>query len=168
MRARAGILIAQLALLTLLWMALSLVNVASAEHVSWHQRSLTYDVHLGVVPASIVQQDRELVRLHKMVGHGRHKRVGSTYHVMVAVFESAKPGRVIDAEVVAELVESDLIHMKKQRKRLEPMELPSGVTYCNFFDLHWDGKYRVHVTIRAPGKTPEKVTFVQEIYRAPG
>jgi hypothetical protein len=58
--------------------------------------------------------------------------------------------------------------MKKQQKPLEPMALPTGLTYCNFFDLHWDGKYRVHVTIRAPGKMPEKVTFVQEVYGLPG
>ena len=168
MRGRVGIFIAQLTLLALLWMALSMANVASAAHVSWHERSLTYDVHFGVVPASAAQQDREMVRAHKIVGHGRHKPVGSTYHVMVAVFENTTQERVIDAEVVAELVESDLIHIKKQRKPLESMALPNGVTYCNFFDLHWNGTYRVHVTIRAPGKMPEKVTFVQEVYGLPG
>jgi hypothetical protein len=35
-------------------------------------------------------------------------------------------------------------------------------TFCNFFELHWNGKYRINVTIDEPAKGLEMVSFLQE------
>jgi hypothetical protein len=43
------------------------------------------------------------------------------------------------------------------------MTVSGTVTYCNFFDLHWNGQYKVRITIREPNERPEEVTFIQEI-----
>ena len=160
-------LIGQFGLLILLWAAMVIVNVASSEHLSWHQRTLSYDVFLGVVPASIARQDENLVRLHRMAPHGTAKQGRSTYHVLVTVFRPSGMERVVDASVVAEIVENDLIHVKRTKKPLEMMSIAGAVTYCNFFDLHWNGKYRIQVGIHEPGKSLKKVTFLQEVHDLP-
>ena len=157
----------QFGLLILLWAAMVIFNVASSEHLSWHQRTLSYDVFLGVVPASIARQDENLVRLHRMAPHGTAKQGRSTYHVLVAIFRPSGMERVVDASVVAEIVENDLIHVKRTNKPLEMMSMAGAVTYCNFFDLHWNGKYRIQVGIHEPGNSLEKVTFVQEVHDLP-
>ena len=33
--------------------------------------------------------------------------------------------------------------------------------------LHWNGKYRIQVRIHEPGKSSEKVTFLQEVHDLP-
>lgn len=151
-------------LLIITWMAMAVSNVALSEHVSWHQQSLSYTVHLGVVPASVAAQDEKLVAIHKVARHGAHKQRGSTRHVLVAVFKHPSMERLDNASVVAEVVENDLIHIKRTKKPLEIMGAAGTATYCNFFDLHWNGKYRIHVRIHEPGKKTEEVTFLQEAY----
>ena len=37
---------------------------APADQISWNQQSQSYDVHLGVVPPTVLQQDEALHRLH--------------------------------------------------------------------------------------------------------
>ena len=160
-------LIWQFGLLILLWAAMAIFNAASPDHLSWHQRTPSYDVFLGVVPASIANQDENLVQLHRMAPHGTAKLGRSTYHVLVSIFRPSGMERVVDASVVAEIVENDLIHVKRTKKPLEMMSMAGAVTYCNFFDLHWNGKYRIHVRIHEPGKSSEKVTFLQEVYGLP-
>ena len=143
------------------------INTALADHLSWHQQSRSYDVHLGVVSASVAEKDREMMRMHRIVGHGRHQHTAMTQHVMVSVYKKSTKSPLHDANITAELVENDLIHMRKTEKQLELMPIGGMPSFCNFFDLHWNGKYRVNVTIREPGKPVEKVTFVQAIYGLP-
>jgi hypothetical protein len=157
----------QFVILILMCAGMVTFNVASSEHPTWHQKTLSYEVFLGVVPASIASQDEKLVRLHKVAPHGTTKQGRSTYHVLVTVFRPSGTERVVDASVVAEVVENDLVHVKRAKKPLEMMSMAGAVTYCNFFDLHWNGKYRIHVGIHEPGKSSEKVTFTQAVYDLP-
>jgi hypothetical protein len=142
-------------------------NVASSDHPTWHQKSLSYQVFLGVVPATIVRQDEELARLHHMDPHAKVKHGSSKYHVLVSVFRPSGTERVVDASVVAEIVENDLIHVRRTERPLKMMSMAGAVTYCNFFDLHWNGTYRINVGIHEPGKSLEKVTFVQAVHDLP-
>ena len=161
------LLIGQFLVLSLTFAAMVMFNVASSEHLSWHQKTLDYEVFLGVVPASVARQDEKLVRLHKVARHGRARQGPTTYHVLVTIFRPSGTERVVDASVVAELVENDLIHLKRSEKPLEMMSMDGAVTYCNFFDLHWNGEYRINVKIREPGKGAEKVSFLQAVYDLP-
>jgi hypothetical protein len=163
-RENGSSLIWQFGVLVLMWAAMAMLNVASSEHLSWHQKSLSYDVFLGVVPASVVQQDEKLARLHGMAANAPPEHAASTYHLLVTAFRRSGTERVVDADVLAEVVENDLIHVKRTKKPLKLMSVDGADTYCNFFDLHWNGKYRIHVVIREPGKNLEKVTFLQELH----
>jgi hypothetical protein len=135
---------------------------ALAEHLSWHKFSRSYEVHLGVVTAGTADRDNELRWMHVSSPHGKTRRTDATRHVMVTVFRRDDKSRVVNAEVTAEVVENDLIHVKRDEKALDASRLSSGTHYCNFFDLHWNGRYRINVRIREPGNNVEHVTFYQE------
>lgn len=158
----AGTLFGKLGLLIIPLVAMTLPNVVLSEELSWHQQSRSYDVDLGVVSSRVAAQDELLVAIHKAAPHGAHKHSAKTRHILVTVFSRPSMERVTDATVVAEVVENDLVHLKKTKKPLEMMAIAGAVTYCNFFDLHWNGKYRIHVRIHEPGNETEEVTFLQE------
>lgn len=166
-RGRLRPFLCNLGLLSALWTAMGITNIALSEHVTWHQQSHSYTIHLGVVPASVAAQDKQLVAIHEAAPHGAYRRGPKTHHVLVTVFKNPSGARLTDANVVAEVVESDLIHVKRKEKPLEMMSMAGGVTYCNFFDLHWNGEYRIHVRIQEPGRRSEEVTFLQKAYDLP-
>ena len=132
-----------------------------AGHISWQEYSNSYEVHLGVVPATVADQDDTLRKMHAIAPHGTVKRTDGLRHIMVAVFRRSGGERVTNIDISAEVIENDLIHIKREKKELDIMMLPSGVTYCNFFTLHWNGKYEIKLRIMEPGKGTEWVTFYQ-------
>lgn len=156
--------------LTILLLALFYAPSAalSAKHVSWHQYSESYEVHLGVVPANAADRDPVLKQMHEVAPHGDVERTDALRHIMVSVFRRSGGERVSSVDISAEVIEKDLIHMKREKKDLEIMMLPSGVTYCNFFTLHWNGMYEIKLRIMEPGKGTEWVTFYQEERELPG
>ncbi len=134
----------------------------SAKHISWHQYSESYEVHLGVVPASVADRDTALKQMHEIAPHGGVERTNALRHIMVSVFRRPGMERVYNVDISAEVIENDLIHMKREKKKLDIMMLSSGVTYCNFFTLHWNGMYEIKLRILEPGKGTEWITFYQE------
>lgn len=151
------------------WLALLLLALfyapsaaVSAKQISWHQYSESYEVHLGVVPAKVADRDTALKQMHEIVPHGSVERTNGLRHIMVSVFRRSGGGRISNVDISAEVIENDLIHVKRERKELDIMMLPSGVTYCNFFTLHWNGMYEIKLRILEPGKGTEWVTFYQE------
>lgn len=168
-RAKSRARISPPLLLIILGLSLVLPNVALAAHESWHQQSHSYDVHLGVVPASVVRQDAALAQMHSKSKHGQtYKQISSTRHILVAVFRKSNMERVLDANITAEVVENDLIRLRTKKKPLERVHVAGGVTYCNFFDLHWNGLYQIDVWIREGGKSGEEhVTFHQRATGVP-
>lgn len=146
-------------LTVLLWAAPTAVW---AGHLSWHEFSESYEVHLGVVPASVADRDSALIQMHEVAPHGSVKRSEALRHIMVAVFRRSGHERVLDAHVSAEVIENDLIHTRREKKNLDVMMLPNGESYCNFFTLHWNGRYQIKVRVAEPGKQPERIVFEQE------
>lgn len=141
---------------------------AWAKHASWHQYSESYEVHLGVIPASVADRDSTLIQMHKIAPHGNVNRTDALRHIMVAVFRRPGMERVFNIDISAEVIESDLIHTRSEKKKLDLMMLPGGVSYCNFFTLHWNGIYEIKLRILEPGKGTEWVTFYQEEMDLPG
>lgn len=141
---------------------LALPLSAISEEGSRYQQSHSYDVYLGIVPAAQTVRDPQLDRLHRTSGQDARDFDAATQHITVAVFRRTDGQRVEDADVRAEVVESDFIRVKRTEKPLNMRPLTSGATYCNFFDRHWPGQYRVKVTIREPSSIAEKVTFAQK------
>lgn len=135
---------------------------AWAGHPGWHGYSESYEVHLGVVPASVADRDHDLRRMHEVAAHGGAERTAALRHIMVAVFRRSGNERVVNADVSAEVIENDLIHVKHQKKNLDIMMLPDGESYCNFFALHWNGRYQIKIRVSEPGKQTEWLIFEQE------
>jgi hypothetical protein len=133
-----------------------------AGHLSWHEYSESYEIHLGVVPASVADRDSALIQMHETAPHGIVKRTEALRHVMVAIFRRPGHERVLDADVSAEVIEKDLIHTRRERKNLDVMMLPNGESYCNFFTLHWNGLYQIKVRVSEPGRETEWLVFEQE------
>lgn len=148
---------------TALLLALSCVaaTAVSAKDISWHQHSESYDVYLGVVPATVADRDSILRQMHAVSPHGDVERTNALRHIMVSVFRRPGAERVSNVDISAEVIENDLIHMRREKKDLDIMMLPSGVTYCNFFTLHWNEMYEVKLRILEPGRGTEWVSFRQ-------
>lgn len=140
----------------------ALPGAALADHLTWHKFSRSYEVHLGVATAEMADRDAELRLMHETSPHGKGQRTAGTRHIMIAVFDRADKSRIVDADVIAEVVENDLIHVKRTEKALDASQLSAGTHYCNFFGLHWNGQYHINFRIRRPGKAEESVTFLQE------
>ena len=135
---------------------------------AWHQYSQSYEIHLGIVPARVADRDNALRQMHEMRAHGSVERTNALRHIMVSVFRRTGGERVGNVDISAEVIENDLIHVKREKKKLEIMVLPTGVTFCNFFTLHWNGMYEIKLRIFEPGKGTEWVTFHQEETGLPG
>ena len=135
-------------------------NAVGADFAAFHEQSRSYDVHLGIVPAAQTAADAQLDRFHKMSGQHVEKFGDNTMHLLVAVFRKSDGGRVENADVFAEVVENDLLRVKRTRRTLNLRPLDGGTTYCNFFDLNRPGEYIVHVQVREEGLGTEMVTFV--------
>ncbi len=157
--ARTNTLVLAVMLLILLWVGLALLNVAAAGDVSWHQTSDRYDVYLGVVPVTLVRSRAAFVAGHP----GVDRQGSSSQHIMVAVLRRPGGERVTDATVSAEVVESKFLREFDQKKSLKKGAFNGMVTFCNFFDLHWNGTYKIRVEIKEPGTPGENVvTFYQK------
>ncbi len=138
------------------------------EHTSWHQYTESYEVHLGIVPARVSDRDDTLRQMHEITSHGSIERTNGLRHIMVSLFRRPGGERVANVGISAEVIENDLIHVKREKKELEIMVFPTGVTFCNFFTLHWNGMYEIKLRIFEPGQGTEWVTFHQEETGLPG
>lgn len=104
--------------------------------------------YVGVVPAAIVR------------GHpGQHLDPGShggppgdqhSYHILVALFDSATFARMEDARVKARV---SALGLAGSERPLEPMRIAETTTYGNFFDLPGDGPYRIAIEVSRANQT---------------
>jgi hypothetical protein len=112
-------------------------------------------VYVGVVPAEIVKghpsQHAEKT-MHGGVPKGAH-----LYHVVIAIFDATSGARVSDASVTAQV---SGVGLAGARKKLDPMEIASTVTYGGYFDLPGRDLYTIGLTIERPGQPkPVRLEF---------
>jgi len=101
--------------------------------------------YLGIMPAEIVKghpSNHPEGAMHGGAPRGTHE-----YHVVVAIFDSARGTRVSDATVTAKV---SGLALSGPEKALEPMAIADTITYGGFFELSAD-LYRVRVTVKRPG-----------------
>lgn len=113
-----------------------------------------YEVHLGVVPASRIRREPDLLGDDPGAHGGAGAQPASGKHVLVSVFRIPGHERLVDAQAIAR-VEGDRV----QEKPLEPMAGIAPVTYGNYFYMPAGRTYRIEVRIRDEGKQ-EGDTFV--------
>jgi hypothetical protein len=110
-------------------------------------------VYIGVVPAEIVRGHSSQHAEKTM--HGGAPKGAHQFHVVAAVFDAASGVRVSDAAVTAQI---SGIGLSGTKKKLDPMEIASTVTYGGFFDLPGRDLYTIGLTIERPGR-PKPVSL---------
>lgn len=147
----------------LLLAGLSISNPALASDISTQQESDSYRVYLGVIPASVLKRQPQLVDGDRTLHGGIGKQSSGSQHVMVAIYRKTDNSRVKDATVIAEVAPDTLIKRDKQVKPLEKMLTSGAVTYGNFFRIPNSGEYRIKTEIYEPNRNgAETVTFDYE------
>lgn len=111
-------------------------------------------VYLGAMPAEIVKGhpgSHPEARMHGGPPGGRH-----TYHLVAAVFDGASGARVEDARISARVAELGLVGTTRT---LEPMKIADTVTYGNYFELPYKGRYTISLVIDRPRGDSVKADF---------
>ncbi len=143
---------------TVVSLFLTFASHASAGDASQTVTSHGLAVYFGFVPAAIAQGvagthgDAEM--------HGPDALAPSSYHLLVAIFNSATGDRISDATVAAVVTRAG---GGSQTKPLEPMKIADTVTYGNFFDLPPGGLYHVTLNVTKKGDTrPTQIDFAYD------
>jgi hypothetical protein len=124
------------------------IAMFSAAYAGEASRSVTahgLTVHYGIVPASkAANSDRTAASDVGAVNP-------DTYHLTVAIFDSATGRRLSDATVLASVKgprrNDTRFHSKPVEKRLDPVKIGNAVTYGNDFEMPWSGIYHVDLTV---------------------
>ncbi len=115
-------------------------------------------VYLGLLPAAVVRGHparHPEAQMHSGAPAGRH-----VYHLVVALFDAESGERIEDATVEARVAP---LGLSGTTRRLEPMEIADTVTYGEYFTTRGEGRYRIALTVRQPGRdTPIQMEFVYE------
>lgn len=104
-------------------------------------------IYTGVVPAEIVKGHPSPHAEKTM--HGGAPKGAHEYHVVAAIFDAKSGARVSDASVTAQI---SGLGLSGAKKKLDPMEIASTVTYGEFFDLPGPDLYTIRLTIERPGQ----------------
>jgi hypothetical protein len=125
-----------------------LFGIGPVAHADDLSRSVTahgLTVHYGVVPAS-------KARVQSSTTAGNVSATGTnSYHLTVAIFDTATGRRVSDATVLASVKGprgyDTRFHAKPVSKRLDVVKVGNAVTYGNDFEMPWSGIYHVDLTV---------------------
>lgn len=142
-----------LAFATLCLFAISSSGLAVAADEAPYKLAGGLAVYIGVVPAEIVKGHPSQHAEKTM--HGRAPKGAHEYHVVAAIFDAASSARVSDASVTAQI---SGLGLSGTKKKLDPMEIASTVTYGGFFDLPGRDLYTIGLTIERPGQ-PKPVSL---------
>jgi hypothetical protein len=129
----------------------SLLGVGAPLRAQQASQSITshgLTVYFGFVPAAIAQSP---ARSHGETDlHGGPPTAGSTsYHLIVAIFNSITGDRIVDATATASVTRPGF---EPPAKPLQPMKIADTVTYGNFFELPEPGVYRIRLSVTREGK----------------
>jgi hypothetical protein len=133
----------------LMVMAVGLLTLApSGAYADQLNRSATKSgviVHFGIVSAekarSVARGASDPVELASAPGLSR-------YHLVVALFDKATGERISDATVNATVTgPGPKSRPHTQVKPLQELKVNDTVTYGNYFDMPWRGRYRIDLSI---------------------
>lgn len=139
-------------LLTMVMMTL-LCAAASAVHAGGLERSVTKSdltVHFGVVPA----ENAQAVERGASAPADTQAAGSTSYHLVVALFDKSSGKRVDNATVTAKVTgPAHSAHARTQVKPLQELRINDTVTYGNYFDMSWEGRYRIDLSIQRKDQT---------------
>ncbi|WP_052406189.1 hypothetical protein [Paraburkholderia heleia] len=139
-------------LLTIVVMTL-LCAAASGVHAGGLDRSVTKSdltVHFGVVPA----ENAQAVERGASAPADTQAGSASSYHLVVALFDKSSGKRVDNVIVTAKVIgPAHSAHKQTQVKPLQELRINDTVTYGNYFDMSWEGHYRIDLSIQRKDQT---------------
>ena len=139
---------------------LSVMSNSYASDSNWHAETKSYNVYLGVVPASVIKNNPLLIDREKTLHGGTHNTSSASQHIMVSIFTKSGNKRVQNATAIAKVKNKKLLGRLKIQKPLEKMRTSGTTTYGNYFELPKNGKYDVEVDIYQSNKNgSEKAKF---------
>ncbi|MGU7812234.1 hypothetical protein [Burkholderia sp. AW49-1] len=103
-------------------------------------------VHFGIVPADKASRapDEAGVPGDTKAGQGK-----ASYHLVVALFDARTGARIDDAVILARMTSpASKARPKVQIKRLPAFTVNGMVTYGNYFDMPWAGRYRIDLSVK--------------------
>ncbi|MFX1677407.1 hypothetical protein PWR63_35140 [Paraburkholderia sp. A2WS-5] len=126
-------------------------TTAGAAHADALNRSTTKSgltVHFGVVPADkAMVVERGASAPEDTQTHG-----GSSYHLVVALFDKSTGARIDDATVTAKVTSpAHKSRAQPQVKLLQALRINDTVTYGNYFEMPWQGRYRIDLSVTRKG-----------------
>ncbi len=128
-----------------------------------HQKTATFNVYLGVVPAKTLKDQPRLADEHKTL-HGGLAREPDSRHLTASVRDIRTDKQVLDATVIAEVRHKHWTQKAIERP-LEKMWIGDTITYGNFFVMSEHGEYEIRLKIYLPqGAHAEVASFT---YREP-
>ncbi|WP_114809059.1 hypothetical protein [Paraburkholderia kururiensis] len=122
---------------------------AVSAHAGQLDRSVTKSgliVHFGVVPAERAQavEGSASAPAETVSAPAR-----GSYHLVVALYDKPTGARIDDATVTAKVTRpGPKSGPKVQVKTLQPLKVNDTVTYGNYFDMPWQGRYRIDLSIK--------------------
>ncbi|MFP4896300.1 hypothetical protein [Paraburkholderia sp. EG304] len=149
----------------LILMAVGLLTLASSgAFADQLNRSVTnggLTVHFGIVPAEKAQSVAR--GASEPVEHASAPDL-SNYHLVVALFDKATGERISDATVNATVTgPKPKSHSGMQVKPLQELKVNDTVTYGNYFEMPWPGRYRIDLSITRKGSVkPTKVRLTYD------
>lgn len=145
-------------------LAVALSGQALGRDTGLHQRTATFDVYLGVVPAKALRDQPRLADEHKTL-HGGVAREPDSRHLTASVRDIRTDKQVLDATVIAEVRHKRWTHKAIERP-LEKMWIGDTVTYGNFFVMSEHGDYEIRLKIYLPqGARGDRELHLPEIGR---
>lgn len=149
----------------LMVMVVGLLTLASSgAYADQLNRSVTKSdltVHFGIVPAekarSVDRGTSEPVEPASAPGL-------SSYHLVVALFDKATGERISDATMNATVTgPGPKSRSRTQVKPLQEVKANGMVTYGNYFDMPWRGRYRIDLSItRKDSSRPTNVRLTYD------
>ena len=126
---------------------------AGAVHADQLNRSVTKSgltVHFGIMPAEKAQSADRGANAPTESASGPAR---ASYHLVVALFDKSTGERIDDATVTAKVTSpSHKSRAGTQVKPLQEMRINDTITYGNYFDMPWQGRYRIDLSVKRKGR----------------
>lgn len=107
-------------------------------------------VHYGVMSA---EKARSVDRGASAPDESTSGSAHATYHLVVALVDKSTGERIDDATVTAKMTSpSHKTRARTQVKPLQEMRINDTVTYGNYFDMPWQGRYRIDLSVKRKGR----------------
>ncbi|WP_155623620.1 MULTISPECIES: hypothetical protein [Burkholderia cepacia complex] len=103
-------------------------------------------VHFGIVPADKASRPQQEAGVP---GDAKNGQGLASYHLVVALLDARTGSRIDDAMIVATMTSpASKARPKVQIKRLPAFTVNGMVTYGNYFDMPWAGRYYIDLSVR--------------------